>query len=267
MWLMIDGVCLSSFIGVISVISLVSQKTFLSYPTCLASLLASNGCIYLVAYISKSIRESFEVQNLKLQQSYYEELEKNQLTIRKLRHDMNNHLSIINTFLVNGDKEKAKSYFDSLSHKFHTDNRVFCKNQIVNAILNAKYNLAIEHSVDTFFNIDLDYLIGIDDINLCSIFANTLDNAIEACALISDPSKRNLSVKSRYDKDHFLYEVTNSKENEINKSNGRFKTSKSKSKSHGYGLQNVKDIVTAYHGTLDISYTSNSFTIIILIHV
>lgn len=68
-----------------------------------------------------------ERKNLKLQKSYYEELEQNQAQIA-------------------------------------VHNRVFCKNSILNAVLNAKYNLAQEQQIDCFFHIDLQKLIGCDSL-------------------------------------------------------------------------------------------------------
>ena len=67
-------------------------------------------------------------------------------------------------------------------------NRPFCKNSVVNALLNAKYNQASEQNIDCFFSISIDGFTKLDDITLCSVFANTLDNAIEACSRIPTPT-------------------------------------------------------------------------------
>lgn len=45
----------------------------------------------------------------------------------------------------------------------------------------------------------------------------------------------------------------------------RLKSDKEESASHGFGLSNVREMVEKYNGTLDISYTVDSFTVTVLI--
>lgn len=264
-WLIMDAICFTSFIGILTVICYAPGSTYFTYPACIANMVACFGCIYLSVYIAKTIKTDMELQNLKYQQSYYEELEQNQQNIRKIRHDMRNHLSVIGSFFQNEDTEQAKSYFQKLSDEFTVTNRVFCQNSIVNAVINGKYNLAVQNHIDCFFNIDIGELLGIDDVSICSLFANTLDNAIEANLKIPDLSRRSLSVKARYYHGFFSYEISNARENEIITKNGRFITEKPDKKSHGFGLRNVRNIIDKYNGNMDISYTDTSFTITILI--
>ena len=77
-----------------------------------------------------------------------------------------------------------------------TRNRRFCKNEIVNAVLNVKYNAALCNDIDCFFHISIDGMTGLDNISLCTVFANTLDNALEACMKIEKTKERRLSVKA-----------------------------------------------------------------------
>ena len=70
-------------------------------------------------------------------------------------------------------------------------------------------------------------MMGIDDISLCTIFANTLDNAIEACAKMEKAEDRKLSVRVRYmENGYFSYEIVNSKRNEIYEKRGVYFTDK-----------------------------------------
>ena len=266
MWLVIDIISLASAVGLITFIYYSPMdRAYTSYPACIACFLTSMGALYLTSYVAKTIKSNMEMQNLKYQQSYYEELEENQKTVRKIRHDMKNHLSVIYSFIQNRDFHGAEKYFRELSGELTVNNRIFCKNSIVNAVLNSKYNTALENKVDCFFNISIDGLLGIDDISLCSLFSNTLDNAIEACEKIQDTSKRQISLKARYDKGYFSYEISNSKRNPITVKKNRYVTEKTDKTLHGFGVQNVRDMVEKYAGDMDISYTDDRFTITILI--
>ena len=124
----------------------------------------------------------------------------------------------------------------------------------------------MEHHIDSFFHIDLDKLIGIDAISLCCLFSNTLDNAIEASVKIPDIKERHLSVKARVTENgYFTYEISNAKKNAILEQKGRFKSDKADGGPHGLGLSNVRETVEKYNGTLDISYTEDTFTVTVLI--
>lgn len=55
------------------------------------------------------------------------------------------------------------------------------------------------------------------------------------------------------------------KRNVIVEQNGRLKSDKNEAEHHGLGLSNVKEMVEKYNGTLDISYTEDTFTVTVLI--
>ena len=97
--------------------------------------------------------------------------------------------------------------------------------------------------IDSFFHISIDKMMMIDDVSLCTIFANTLDNAVEACQKIEDKAARRISVKARYTENgYFSYEIVNSKCNRIRMRRERFITDKADSASHGVGISSVKEL-------------------------
>lgn len=64
---------------------------------------------------------------------------------------MNNHLTAIGACLKQGNTEEALQYFDGLSQTASVTGRSFCTNGLVNAMLNAKYNLALEKGLEPLF--------------------------------------------------------------------------------------------------------------------
>lgn len=265
-WILLDIICLASLVSITTCICFAPQKSYTMWPVAFACFATNLGCIALAEYFIISIQQNMERKNLMLQKSYYEELEQNQSEIRRFRHDMNNHLSVIHSLFHSGDQHEAEKYMKELETQMAARTRVFCKNNIINAVLNAKYNLAQEHHIDCFFHIDLEKLTGIDAISLCCLFSNTLDNAIEASIKIPELQERRLSVKARVtETGYFTYEITNAKCNAVVEEKGRLKSDKDASEHHGLGLSNVREMVEKYNGTLDISYTENTFTVTVLI--
>jgi len=266
MWLVIDTISITSCIGIVTIIyKSPILGSYVAYPVCISSILTGLGACYLCSYISRTLKSEMEIQTLKYQQSYYQELEENQKEVRKLRHDMKNHLNIIETFLRDDDIEQAKEYFADLSDDFSVSTHTFCDHSIVNAVLNAKYNLAVQEQIDCTMQVDLNESIQIDDLSLCSLLANTLDNAIEACRKIDSDKPRWIVLKARSHNGHFSYEVSNSKANDIVCRHKKIITDKEDKTSHGIGLKTVAEIVEKHLGHLDISHTDNDFSITVII--
>ncbi len=265
-WILLDVICLASLASVFVSIFFTPEATYKVYPCMITSIVTGLGCLLLATYLAERIQTEQERRKLQLQHDYYGELERNQTQIRKLRHDMNNHLATVGELLEQEKTEDALEYLHGLYKHMQTGSRQFCTNSIVNALLNLKYNAATEAEIDTFFHIDINGMTEIDDISLCTLFANSLDNAIEACRKILDKEKRRLSLKARYSESgYFSLEISNSKINPVSEKQGAFMTDKDNQKMHGLGIASMKEIVERYKGTIDIQYTEETFTVVILI--
>lgn len=266
-WGITSVICAASFTGIFSCLFLSPEhKTYYIWPCAFACIATNIGSLQLASSLADGILADLERKNLQLQKNYYEELEHSQNQIRRFRHDLNHHLAVVGQLLENGNTNEAKAYFAKISGSIQTASRRFCANSVVNAVLNAKYALAKEAGIDLFFHISIDGMMLLDDVSLCTIFANTLDNAIEACRKIEDPSKRSIELKCRYTENgYFSFSLVNTKNNEIKRRKDRYLTDKEDQKIHGIGISSVQGIVERYEGTLDITYDGQSFRVVILI--
>lgn len=267
MWLLIDMISLASFVGIVTAIYSVTIHTgYLAYPACFASLISTLGCCYLCSYMVRTLRTEMQLETYQYRQAYYQEVEASQQTVRRLRHDMKNHLNIISTLLRQKDYENADKYLDELNENFAPSAKAYCPNSIVNAVLNVKEQAAADKDIFCEFQVDLPGALHIDDVDLCSLLANTLDNAIEASAKVPQPSGRFITLKARCKNGYFSYEIVNSKVNKINKYAGKYETNKADKTLHGIGLDNVSRIVEKYGGDMALDYSEDRFTVVILIN-
>lgn len=262
LWLIIDLICLTPLVAMSSFVIFTPSDTRMIYPASFACLLTSICSLYMTGYVAKSFRYKLENQNLQLQKEYYQELEGNQKQLRKVHHDMNNHFGVMLNLIREGQPEQAEDYLSNLTEQHILSNRIFCKNTIVNAVLNAKYQLMQDYQIDCSMQLDIDTMITIDDISLCALFGNTLDNAIEAAKAAE---KKKITLKARYYNGFFSYEIKNTKKHQIQKQGSRFFSTKDKPQEHGIGLQSVRSIVESYDGTLNIDYDDEQFSLIIMI--
>lgn len=270
-WLLFDIICLASLAAVISFTMFTPVPESASWPAMLACIAANTGGICLASYLADTIQADMEQKNISILHDYYSELEQNQSRIRQICHDMKNHLAVLKELLIQGQTEEASRYLDRLTGYMETTVRRFCDDDTVNALLNIKYNQACAEGIDCVFRVDINSpqdSASIDPVSLCTIFANTLDNAIEACRKIELPEKRSIRVSARYAPNgYFSFEIRNSVQNKIRGKNGHFLTDKKDTFSHGIGISSVRSAVERYGGTIDISCTEDTFCVTVLIEL
>ena len=262
-WFFVDIISLSPFISVIiAVIITPVGREWGAYLIGLTSIVTSLGVFFLLSIFASRIRSEAEVSNLTLRAGYYRELESNQEEIRRMRHDMRNHLGVVGGLLEAGETLEARQYLDELTATTAATTRTYCANSVVNAVINAKFNLGREQGIDCSFAVDIGNILSIEALDLCTIFANTLDNAIEAAAAAPEPR---LEMKARCSQGYFSYRLSNTISQPITEAVGKFLTAKRDKKNHGLGLTTVQNIVEKYSGTMEITYTATEFNVVIII--
>lgn len=264
-WFLVDIICLSPFISVIVIVIITPVgREWGAYVVGLTSILTSIAVFFLLSTFAQSIRTGVENSNLRLRNSYYSDLESEQQEIRRLRHDIRNHLSIVGGLLEGGEDVQALKYLNELTAVTASTTKTYCNNSVVNAVLNAKYRRGVEQGIDCRFSVDIGDIIAIKAVDICTIFANTLDNAIEAAFQAPNPL---IIMKARCAKGYFSYNITNTKVNKVENKGSLFLTSKNDKKNHGLGLSTVTSIVEGYGGNINIEHTDSEFTIMIIIKV
>ena len=266
MWLVLSMIALASFTGIIIIIYKCNyDDSYLAWPACIATLVTSMGCCYLCTYMEKIVRSDMELEAMRYQKTYYEEVENSQQTVRRIRHDIKNHLGVIETLLRERAYDRAEEYLHSLEQETQVKTKVYCPDSVVNAVLNAKMQKAQEEGIECEYRIDLKESPSMDEIDICSLFSNTLDNAIEACMKIAEREKRRIVLKARSVEGNFSYGIVNSKENRIIERNGGLETDKEDRLSHGIGLRSVRQIVEKYGGETEVGYTEDTFRVTVFV--
>ena len=262
-WILISVICLASFLGIITLIVQADPyRTYIIWPACAACILTNMGICCLCAFIEQNTRAALEADVLRAQHSYYEDLKAEHLQTRKLRHDMKNHLSVIQSLLSQNKLQQADEYLRSLSRKIAPDLHQFCRQETVNALLNSKYHTARSYDIDCRFLLDLPEDTEFDPVDLCALIGNTLDNAIEASLRLAEPSRREILLKGRCEKGWLSYYIENSAAKIP-----AFSDSQVPGKKHGLGLQIVRSLVSRYNGTIQIQNKSDLFSVTILLPV
>ena len=193
---------------------------------------------------------------------YYLKVEDNSDRIRRLYHDMKNHLLCISSLCDNDDaKDYVKNLnleLDSVADTFNTGNK------ILDIILSEKKTICNEHNIEFKIYSDFSNTGFIDMLDICVIFGNALDNAIDACKKV-ESGKRIITINTMIKKGLCIINIKNSKVNKIFHNKNKIITDKKDKFLHGIGLNNIKEAVNKYDGDMSTNFNDNEFIITIVI--
>lgn len=235
-------------------------------------LLMIASSIMLLIVIGKIVQDDklkleYELINERINLSHknYENMIQAQEKLRYVYHDLKNHMICMKSY---DTKEEIISYINNLEFQINDfENLRNTGNKTLDIILNDKIHLCKKYNIEFKDSINISKLNFIKENDICAIFANALDNAIEACININDEIEKRIEVKATYINGFAVIKFINTKINDIKFTGDRIKTSKEDNKIHGIGLASIKYIVNKYDGEVVVNYSENEFILKIMIPI
>ena len=197
------------------------------------------------------IREEHMEQFIKTSEAQYD-------SIRKLKHDIKDQLLSIYELIAHNEIEEAKSFISKTNKIIDTETYVKTNSTIANAIINSKLTTASTLGIKVSC-ITVSDFNGIDEVDLCELLGNILENAITACNEMPSDSSRFIYLEIGKENNIFTFLVKNSLQQSVIEKNPQLRTSKSDKENHGLGIAIIKDVVCKYNGRLDYYEIDNSF--------
>ena len=247
------------------------QETFddraLNIAWVLFVLLLNAALVYAIAYrkrakhfqvISENYKQQFDVEY-----AYFKEYKNENKEISKFRHDWKNHMIVIQGLLEQGDMEEAKAYFNEVSGKADVSKwKVATGNETLDMILASKMVMMQEKGIEFHFTGSLTGISYMKPADLCIVFSNLIDNAIEAA---EQCDKKEICVKVTHSPEYCLCVIENTViDKVIPDEKGLLSTTKEDVHNHGIGLQNVKEILQKYSSELELESDESFFRVKIL---
>ena len=211
--------------------------------------------------LAQEKREKELLMNLRgelLEQNYREILELQQKS-RKVFHDFKNEINVLTYHAEQGDLEKVKEYLHKIGNPVRTlESYVWTGNEMADLILNRKYTEALEKGIE--FQVEAEKVgdFGVDDLKICVIFGNLLDNAIEA-AEKAEEGRRWIRVHLAKHGAVTALSIVNSLRDVPEEEDGRLRSRKADGEVHGIGLESVRESVEETGVTLEITYDTETF--------
>ena len=183
-------------------------------------------------------------------------LEKSYRAQRKVTHEFRHHLQTIHDLLAQGQTDAAQAYVMQLQETHST--RILYVNShhpIIDAILNQKYQLATEQSIDVQIQVNDLSRLRISTEALVVLLTNLLDNAIEACQRLQDSRCIRCSILLE---DSLFLSIRNTALPVIIEEN-TIQTTKMPRQDHGYGLPGIRMILEQLHAEYTFEYRDGWF--------
>ena len=182
--------------------------------------------------------------------------------VREFKHDIENQFSVLNDMLENDDIDAAKKYLVKLSSFVRLANRPCCTgNHTVDSIVNIKGSLAQTYDIEFICKVNIITSIKADELELCRIIGNCLDNAIEGC-LRCDVLHKHIWISITEEQEKLFLVITNTS----NKVDASVLSSTKKEKGlHGIGVSSIKSSVDRLGGLLKFDYENGIFKVNIMV--
>lgn len=235
------------------------------------SLIVSSSIILLIV-IRKIVQDDklkleHELINERIKTNHksYENINEIHDKLKYVYHDLKNHMICIKSY---DTKEEIISYINNLEFQINDfENFKNTGNKTLDIILGEKIYICKKYNIEFEDNINISKLNFIKNNDICAVFANALDNAIESCMSIDNEIEKRIEAKATYINGFAIIKFINTKVNDIKFIDDRIQTSKDEEKIHGVGLASIKYIVNKYDGETIVNYSDNEFILKIMIPI
>ena len=197
------------------------------------------------------LKVQMENEQKKLQDSVRWSME-----VETLRHDLKNHLFCISEYIKSQKQQEALHYIEQIAGKVQREipHHVLTEHPALNAILDLKRMECEEHMINLKYFI-IEKMPDFNEVDLCVILSNLLDNAIEA---EKKEQKKEIRLSISTVGNYLHITIQNTISESVLQNNKALKTSKSNAKLHGFGKQSVTETVQKHDGMIDF-YEENSW--------
>jgi len=220
---------------------------------------------YLQCYHFRMKQELAVMQNVIQNQYLQYQMSKESIDFINFKyHDLKHQITVLR---AEEDTEKRMNFLDRMEeeiYSYEAQNKT--GNKVLDSVLTGKSVICENYGISLNCVVDGKLLDFMDIMDICTIFGNALDNAIECEKRISDKEKRLIQLAVFSQKDFLIMRFENYFEGKLKSSEGVIKTTKTqKSEYHGYGIKSITHTVKKYGGAVQINVEDKWFKLAILI--
>lgn len=221
----------------------------------LVRLLTSASVISRLKESEKAVAHQMEIQRRE-----YEDICKKMEMSRIYRHDMRHHLLVLEKLAEQSNVESVVQYISSLNGRLsETEKERYCENPTINAVLAASIGQAKEAHCSVTANVLLPSELPLDEMDVCVVLANAVENAVNACLKIKKQKDRYIRIQAELaDNRRLTIAVYNPCAEPVSFDAKGFPIVP-KREGHGIGLKSIDAITRKYNGLFACSCTEGEF--------
>lgn len=223
--------------------------------------------IYSRTATSLVLEESVRLtrQNLAMQKEQHQAMMDAIACERTFRHDLRQHISVLHEFTDADDIDALKRYFSEIEGRLPAqDVGIFCENAAVDAIIRHYASRAKLAGVEFAAAVQLAKGLPVSDVDLCVIFGNCLENAMEACERQTD-GRKYIDVNAEPVNGILAITMENSFSGSLPRRTDGFFSSKRPQP--GIGTASVQAMAKKYGGRASFEANGRVFRTSILLHL
>lgn len=220
--------------------------------------------------IKKKDDEQLRILKIKTEmwEEGYQRLSQLQEERRIQQHDMVHHLCMIREMLAAEKRDELQEYVEKLTGDLKMNKEKYSANhKFLDLVLNRKLHEAEEEKIQVEFSADDMSDLQLNSTDICALFCNLLDNAIEANEKRKYGEQRWLRLKCARDGDMLIVLQSNLFGGDMPRiEDGRFpETTKTDKRLHGCGMRSIQQVLDKYNGYMRINIKGDIFTIVIFL--
>ena len=222
---------------------------------------------HLIQCSELRVRKELEAVQSVLQNQYvqYKQSRESIELINYKYHDLKHQIAVLRS---EEDPKKREEFLNRMENEikqYEAQNKT--GNKVLDTVLTTKSLYCTKHGITFTCVADGTLLEFMDVMDICSIFGNALDNAIECELKIPEKEKRLIHVTVSKQKNFLILRFENYYEEELKYKEGSLVTTKKEKEYHGYGLKSIRYTVNKYEGAVTIEAKDNWFELKILIPI
>lgn len=230
------------------------------------SIMATFLAVVYIFLQDESDKNKIHQIKIEMLESNYQELVKQYQEKSTFLHDVKNHMNIIRELAETGEANKIIEYIEQNYVIFHNkDKIIWTNNQMLDLVLNMKYQEAAEEQIEMEVACDEMGNLCISSADLCSLFTNLLDNAIEANMRRVEGEEKWIYLSCKRHGNMLIIDIENPVSEMKATKNGVLKTLKSDKNWHGLGLSIIQKIVGRYEGYMEYEIRDKKFIMILFL--
>ena len=226
--------------------------------------------VFWLNLIKQKSEEEIKIQQLenKMLEENYQALLQSYNDKSILIHDIKNHMRTIQKMIEENQQKESLEYILQITGEIQQgEHIVWTNHKILDLILNMKFQRAKETQIKVQCRADDMSNLILNSAEICALFANLLDNAIEASEKCEIKEERSINVICKKHGKMLVISIFNLIPKEMNhQSKLPLKTTKKEKDTHGFGILSMKKVIYDHDGYMKVNVYKDQFQVVIYLN-